>query len=398
MKNIKFYIFFAIFIGILAIIGYVKLQKNINGSPSVSEDEKIEEQELVPEPVTSKASIAAVGDVLIHQSIYRDAQTGDSYDFDKMFTHVKPYLKAPDITLANQESMIGGVELGLSTYPQFNSPHEVGDALKRSGIDIVSIANNHTLDRGEKAIMNALDHWDKIEMPYVGAYRSEDDQKTIRTIEKNGIIFSFLAYTYGTNGIPVPEGKPYLVNLIDEIKIKNEIREAKKLSDVVVVSLHFGNEYERMPNDQQIQLAQLIADAGAHIIFGHHPHVLQPVDFLSSKKGHETFVAYSLGNFLAAQEAQHDYYRRIGGMIQVEVEKVEFEGDAAIRVHSPSFLATYIHFQNWKNYRILPLYQVADHELSNAREHYAETKKHMQQFVPNLQFIENENAVSASSD
>ena len=187
MKNIKFYIFFAIFIGILAIIGYVKLQKNINGSPSVSEDEKIEEQELIPEPVTSKASIAAVGDVLIHQSIYRDAQTGDSYDFDKMFTHVKPYLKAPDITLANQESMIGGVELGLSTYPQFNSPHEVGDALKRSGIDIVSIANNHTLDRGEKAIMNALDHWDKIDMPYVGAYRSEDDEKTIRTIEKNGI-------------------------------------------------------------------------------------------------------------------------------------------------------------------------------------------------------------------
>ena len=391
MQKTKISIIFAVFILLIAVVGYIQLQNQLDDNTSTSDSEtEVIEEESIPEPIVSRASIAGVGDVLLHGSIYRDAQDGDTYHFDDMFTHVKPYLEQADITLANQESMIGGEELGLSTYPQFNSPYEIGDTLKRSGVDIVSIANNHTLDRGEEAIMNALNHWDKIGMPYVGAYRSEDDRATIRTIEKNGITFSFLAYTYGTNGIPVPEGKPYLVNLIDEEKIVADIREAKQHSDVIVVSLHFGNEYERMPNEQQTKLAQLIADAGAHIIFGHHPHVLQPVDFIQSEEGHETFVAYSLGNFLAAQEAKHDHYRRIGGIVQVEVEKTEFDGETTIRVHSPSFLATYIHFRNWSQYRILPMYELTDNELSNASERYEETKEHVQQFVPDLQFIEEE--------
>src|SRR5690606_16862438 len=187
---------------------------------------------------------------------------GETFHFDDMFQAVKPYLEKPDITFANQESMIGGKELGLSTYPTFNSPFEIGDTLKRVGVDVVSMANNHTLDRGEKAILNAIQHWNKIGMLYVGAYASEEDKAKIRTIEKNGITFSFLAYTYGTNGIPVPKDKPYLVNLIDKEKIEADIQQAKELSDVVVVSLHFGNEYERMPNESQKELAQFIADAG----------------------------------------------------------------------------------------------------------------------------------------
>lgn len=390
MKSISTYSFLIILTTLLTFTGCTELQEKAKDHPPVVDDGIIEQREVKPEPVVSNASVAGIGDVLLHSSIYRDAENGDTYHFDDMFAAVKPYLEKADITIANQESMIGGKELGLSTYPQFNSPFEIGDTLQRSGVDIVSIANNHTLDRGEKAIMNALNHWDEIGMPYVGAYRNEDDRATIRTLERNGISFSFLAYTYGTNGIPVPKGKPYLVNLIDKEKIEADIHEAKELSDVVVVSLHFGNEYERMPNENQKELTQFIANAGAHIIFGHHPHVLQPVDFVQSKEGHETFVAYSLGNFLAAQEAKHDHYRRIGGILQVEVEKVEFDGEAMVRVHSPSFLPTYIHFQNWKNYRILPMHSLTNNKLSNAAQRYEETKQHMQQFIPYLQFMDDD--------
>ena len=184
---------------------------------------------------------------------------------------------------------------------------------------------------------------------------------------------------------------------MDKEKIETDIQQAKELSDVVVVSMHFGNEYERMPNESQKELAQFIADAGAHIIFGHHPHVLQPVDFIRSKEGHDTFVAYSLGNFLAAQEAKHDHHRRIGGIVQVEVEKVEFEGETKITVHSPSFLPTYIHFRNWKNYRILPMHSLTDNELANAKQHYENTKKHMSQFLPSLTFIDDEKSSSPES-
>lgn len=347
-----------------------------------------EEEEEPPQPVVTSATVAAIGDVLIHQSIYRDAKTGDTYDFDKMFTEVTPYLQAADITIANQESMIGGAEMGLSTYPQFNSPFEVGDALKHAGVDVVSIANNHTLDRGEEAIMNATNHWDALGIPYVGAYKSAEDRAKIRTLERNDITFSFLSYTYGTNGIPVPEGKPYLVNLIDKEQIKADIASAKQQSDVIVVSLHFGNEYERLPNEQQKELVQFVADQGAHLIIGHHPHVLQTMEYVQSAEGHEAFVIYSLGNFLAAQEAKDDQYRRIGGILQVEVEKTESENESTMRILSPSFLPTYIAFKNWKNYKIIPMQQLTDNQLANAQQHYKEIKEHVSQSVPVLDFME----------
>ncbi|PWA08782.1 capsular biosynthesis protein [Pueribacillus theae] len=382
---------FIIFVSLgLAGCNFLKPESEEAPPSEVNEEESIEQEEEIKEPETiiTKATVAAIGDVLIHGSIYRDAQKGGTFNFDKMLVDVKPYLESADITIANQESMIGGKEIGLSTYPQFNSPFEVGDALKRAGLDIVTIANNHTLDRGEKAVLNALDHWDSLNIPYVGAYRSAEDRNEIRTLNKNEITFSFLAYTYGTNGIPVPKDKPYLVNLIDKEQIKKDIEEAREKSDVIVVSLHFGMEYERMPNDGQKNLVQFVADEGAHLIIGHHPHVLQPVDYVKSEKGHEAFVIYSLGNFLAAQEAQHDQYRRTGGILQVDVGKIQTGDETTIRILSPSFLPTYIHFQNWKNYRVLPMYQITDKELSNAQKHYKETKEHMSQFVPDLHFIE----------
>ena len=179
-------------------------------------------------PVVTSAKLVAIGDILLHQPVYNDAATPQGgYDFSSMFTKVKPFLEEADIAIANQETMIGGADLGLSSYPLFNSPYEIGDALKEAGIDIVTIANNHTLDKGEKAIVNAINHWDSIGMAYTGAFKSEEDREDIRTVIKNGICFSFLSYSYGTNGLPIPEDKRYLINLIDLSLIKHDVEKAK---------------------------------------------------------------------------------------------------------------------------------------------------------------------------
>ncbi|MGM0875606.1 MAG: CapA family protein [Bacillota bacterium] len=324
---------------------------------------------------TSTATLSAIGDVLIHDRVYNPAHIGNGkYDFVPLLTPVQSFLGEADITVANQETMIGGVEIGLSTYPSFNSPHEVGDALKESGVDVVTLANNHTLDRGEEAIQSAIEHWNEISMTYTGSYVSSKDQMKIRTIERNGIIFSFLAYTYGTNGISVPQEKPYLVNLIDKEKMEQEILEAKELSDVVVVSLHFGQEYQRLPNNEQKQLARQTANAGADIIIGHHPHVLQPMEWIKRVDGKRSFVAYSLGNFLSGQKGD---YKDIGGIMQIKVEKIDVNGEIMIKLKDPSFIPTFV----GEDYIVFPLKQMEDKEAV-----YKEIRNHMKQWIPDLKF------------
>ncbi|TWT01435.1 CapA family protein [Planomicrobium sp. CPCC 101079] len=321
------------------------------GSESTDIDSRKNPVAITPEEIsaTTTASLSAIGDVLIHDSVYLDAETENGYDFNPIFEKVKPYLEKSDITVANSESIIGGSEIGVSTYPSFNSPYEVADALKTVGVDVVTMANNHTLDRGEKAIVNAIKYWDKIGIAHTGSALSEKEGTRITTRTANGIIFSFLSYTYGTNGIPTPNGKDYLVNRIDQAKIKKDIERAKEQSDVVVLSLHFGQEYERMPNDEQKQLAQFSAEQGADIILGSHPHVLQPAEWLETSDGRKSFVIYSLGNFISHQE---DLFRRIGGILHISVEKTVDADGTAIRLKDPAFSTTYVKNTGLRNFEI----------------------------------------------
>ncbi|MFZ3578892.1 CapA family protein [Virgibacillus sp. DJP39] len=332
-----------------------------------------------------EVTLSAIGDLLIHQKIYQDAFNGTQYNFTPMLDEVAPYLKKSDITIANQETMIGGVELGLSTYPTFNSPQELGAGLKNAGVDVVTIANNHTLDGGETAIQNAISYWEKIDMMYTGAYKSEKDRNNIRVLQANQISIAFLAYTYGTNGIPVPSGKDYLVNLIDKQKMASDIKEAGKISDVIVLSLHFGNEYQRMPSQEQKELVQFIADQGVHVVIGHHPHVLQPVDYLRGRNGHKTFVAYSLGNFLSGQE---ELYRRIGGMVQFTIRKTNGNSEENIEIVSPKFMPTFVDDKHNASFDVIPMFKLSNAVLPNAQKHYNEMKVHMSQWLPELEFIE----------
>lgn len=345
-----------------------------------------EEVEKVEEVTEKEITVSAIGDMLIHSTVYKDAKTDDGYDFYPMLADVAPYLSESTLTFANQETMIGGVEHGLSSYPSFNSPKEVGDALKEVGVDVVSIANNHTLDRGEAVIQSSIEHWNDIGMTYVGAYKDHEDKEDIRAIDtKEGISVAFLAYTYGTNGIPVPEGKDYLVNLIDKENIKNEIDHAKEVADVILLSLHFGLEYEDYPSDEQKDLAQFAADQGVHALIGHHPHVLQPIEWIEGKDGNETLVIYSLGNFLSGQD---ELPRQIGGMVNFTIKQTV--ADNSIEITSPKFLPTFVSYENGADYHVWPMHEVTDEYLPDAKAHYKKTVDHISEWLPDLEIIKEE--------
>lgn len=325
-------------------------------------------------------TLSAVGDILIHDRVYEAAETEDGYDFEPMLKDMKPYMEDATITFANQETMIGGEELGLSGYPAFNSPVEIGEELKDSGVDIVSIANNHSLDRGEEAIQESIKHWKDIDMTYIGAYKDEEDASDIRVLETDeDISIGFLAYTYGTNGISVPDGKDFLLNYIDESQIKKDIAEAQEKADVVVLSLHFGEEYKTMPNEEQENLVQMAADGDVDIVLGHHPHVLQPMEWVEGKNGHETFAIYSLGNFFSGQD---ELDRQIGGLLHLTIREYNDE----ITVTDPEFMPTFVDIED--DYKMQPMYELSNDVLNKSDKHYKQTKEHMSQWLDDVEFVE----------
>jgi acyl CoA:acetate/3-ketoacid CoA transferase alpha subunit len=294
----------------------------------------------------NRMTIGMIGDILLHNPLY----TYDDYAYS--FAEVKASMESIDFLLANQESMPAGDIFDYSGYPAFNSPAHIIKGLQDVGVDMVSIANNHTLDRGEKGTLAAIENIKSYDMPYVGAYTSFKDQEEPRIMTVNDITLGLLAYTYGTNGIPTPEGKDYLVARIDPERISREVKAMKKLVDVAVVSMHWGNEYELSPNQTQKDLAQLIADAGGDIIFGHHPHVLQGFDLLEGENGNPTHVFYSLGNFFSGQKFE---YTDIGGIARLTVEKDPSNAVSPITISHPSFFPTAVVKDAKDVFRVVPL-------------------------------------------
>jgi poly-gamma-glutamate capsule biosynthesis protein CapA/YwtB (metallophosphatase superfamily) len=327
---------------------------------------------------TTKLTLSAIGDILIHDWVYEDAYSNKGYDFKPMFEPIKSQLQKPDILIANQETVLGGVEMGVSSYPTFNSPQEVGDALIDAGVDIVSTANNHSLDKGEKGILSSIAYYEKVGLPYVGFFKSKEDQERLRIVHKNGVHLAFLSYSYGTNGIPVPKGKDYLVNLIDKDKMKAEIHRARKEADVVVMSIHWGNEYQRFPTDQQEQLGQFLVDEGVDIVFGHHPHVLQPMKMVKTKDNRNAFIIYSLGNFISGQMRD---YKDIGGVVSIDISKNVSQDGTKIDISNPQFEPTYVSSKHLRQYRVVPLEKAESYGLKNASKQYEEIMSHMAQWL-----------------
>ncbi|MCM3691255.1 CapA family protein [Neobacillus niacini] len=356
-------------------------QRSNQAAPEKKYPSKEHTMRLQPElsrTLTEKITVGAIGDILIHDTVYQDAYNGTQYNFNPIFENVKSILETPDVLTANQESMLGGVEIGVSSYPMFNSPHEVANALVDSGVDIVSMANNHTLDKGERGILSATDYLNSIGLPHVGSFLNQEDRQKLRIIHKNGIKLAFLSYTYGTNGIPIPDGKDFLVNLINRDLMSDEISRAKKEADVVIMSIHWGNEYQRIPTDEQKDLANYLANEGVDIIFGSHPHVLQPMEWIDTGDGRKTFVIYSLGNFISGQVRD---YKDIGGMATVEITKHISNTGNSIELSNPAFYPTFVSSQRNKNYQVVPLENAGSFGMQNAADKYQEIIDHMNQWL-----------------
>lgn len=282
---------------------------------------KEKNEEETKTPVTQKqkddikdTSFVAVGDNLIHGAIYYyNKQADGTYNFKDIYEHTNAYTRGADIAYINQETMCGGTELGLSHYPSFNSPYEVLDAVSDAGFDWMAASSNHSLDAGVQGVMNQLNYMNKNypEIKVTGSHRTLEESKQTQVIKRNDVTFGILGYTYGLNGYQLPEGKEYLIDLIDKDKIRQDVEKLKKVSDVQIVSMHWGTEYSFEPNEEQKELAQFLSDLGVDVIIGEHPHVIQPMDYVTGKEGNKTLVIYSLGNFLSAQD---DHENMLGGM------------------------------------------------------------------------------------
>ncbi|QHS22362.1 CapA family protein [Virgibacillus sp. MSP4-1] len=378
--------FFGVMILILMVFLLTTEENNhAENEYTIHEHEKIREQKMDHKKYQTEITLGAVGDILVHNTVYQDARTPNGFDFRPMFELVRNSMRTPEVTFANQETIIGGKELGLSSYPQFNSPYAVGDALKDSGVDIVSMANNHTLDMGEEGIMNATKYFNQLNISYVGANRSLEDQKRDRILKANGISIGFLAYTYGTNGLQRPSDKPYLVQYIDDHTLIKDIKALKQKTDFVVVSLHFGQQYVRLASEVQKLLVKEASQAGADIILGHHPHVLQPVDWIKKENGERTFVIYSLGNFLSGQS---ELYQRIGGVLHIDLKKfIDQNNDTQYSLSNARIMPTYMYRPNYKNYKIVPLHQAGQYGLKEAKELYQEIQGHMKTYTEKIKVV-----------
>ena len=377
---------------------FIRLESDTNASFIEDDDssglEKKEEKK-------KSISLVMVGDNLIHDKIYNEARIGDSYDFSKMYSLVKPIIQRYDLAYYNQETILGGSEIGLSSYPAFNSPYEVGNAMVDVGFNLVSLATNHTLDRGEKAVVNSRNYWNRQEgVLAVGSYSSMEEKEHIIIKEKNGITYALLNYTYGTNGIKVPYGKEYLVNIWPvngsnpehdsayqsyKQQVEKDIDALKKV-DLLMVAMHWGVEYQYQPNAYQKDMAQYLSSLGVDIIIGTHPHVIQPIEWIG-----DTLVIYSLGNFLSAHEVI-DLGNRIGLMSSIEVVKeVNDVGDVHIKLQNLRNELLYTYYTNqYHDFLIVPFSQMKEEYLNQYLTVYERYKDIVQGFDKNI-FVESVN-------
>ncbi len=242
---------------------------------------------------------------MCHSVQYNYARvSADSFDFNPAFSHIKGYLNESDFLFGNLETVTAGEKVGYSGYPFFNTPDEFIMALKNAGFDLLSTANNHALDRGESGVRRTIAQLNLNHISYNGTFLSQKDRDSIRIFNIKGIKAAFLAYTYGTNGNPIPKEKDYLINLIDTSMIREDIVSAREEgAEIVIVHFHFGDEYQRYPNNYQKEVVDKTIKYGADIIIGGHTHVLQPISFFKTRNTRidSGFVIYSMGNFISNQ-------------------------------------------------------------------------------------------------
>lgn len=339
-------------------------------------------------PKEYNARLFMVGDALIHDSVFKDAKKSDgSYDFTPMLELIKPISSKYDLVYYNQETILGGASLVYSNYPRFNSPQEVGDAFLDAGFNLVSLATNHTMDKGEQGVINSVNYW-KTKRPkvaYSGQWISNEEREAeIRNIyEINGIKYAFFSYTTWTNGLETPKGKEYLNNVYSDEKAAYDIGKVKDKADVIIVAMHWGIEYSHGISSNQTEIANYLSSLGVNIIIGAHPHVVEPVEYINDGK---TLVIYSLGNFISDQEGNE---RLTGLMMEANIKKVVGVDDSVtVTVENPKaeLIYTKSYFGGKRNFKVYPYPQLTTSLLSTKDSLYAKFKGIVSSKMPDLQW------------
>lgn len=340
----------AIVVIVAGVLTSFYLKHTSNGVAVVN---KIEEITLHP----TEVSLVMVGDNLLHMPLIKNGEQPDgTYNFDSLYENMKPYFENADISVIVQETILGGSEFKYSGYPMFNTPQAVGDSIKNAGFDVVLHATNHTLDKGAKGVENTIEYWKKHpEIKVLGINESTDSQNQVTIYEKNGIKFALLNYTDSTNGIPLPNGKEYLVNKVNEEKIISDLAYAENNADFTIAFMHWGVEYHFEESKSQSDLATLMCENGADLIMGSHPHVIQPVKWIETENGNKALVFYSLGNYVSRQKEAPNL---LGLMANV---KIYNKGDGTVFIKEASVMPTVTHYNmNSRGFKVYPLKDYTD--------------------------------------
>ncbi|MDN6194393.1 MAG: CapA family protein [Alkalibacterium sp.] len=359
-------------------------QKNDNNATEKAEDNN-EKQDIVEETFID-IQISAVGDVMAHTNQLVAARNNPegAYNFESVFDDVKPYIENADLALANLETTLAGESIEYSGYPLFNAPDALADALLYAGFDTIVTANNHSLDTRAEGLRRTAEVIEEKGMDAVGTYKSasESDQRFLIKDVK-GIKVAIMGYTEHLNGLDSQysaEEIDSMVNTIDEEQMTTDIEAIKAQNpDIIVAYMHWGEEYTRDPNTVQKKNAEFLASQGVDIIFGSHPHVIHEAEYIKSE-ANETFVSYSMGNFVSNQRTETlgegMAPTEDGVIVNVDVEKNEQTGET--RVKNVSFVPTWVYRHSDTNsapytYKILPIEKALEDE--NVSEKYKERMK-----------------------
>lgn len=311
-------------LAVLVVCGFAvsgHITKNLDGETPTAQTETTTAPAEETTNMISRVSLVAVGDNLIHNTLISAGEQEDgTLDYTSFYANIKNDISSADVAVINQETILGGSAFEYTGYPTFNSPWEIGTAAIDAGFDIFTCATNHSLDKGYSGIEQECKFFSEHpEVVHVGTNTSQEEYNSILYYEKNGIKFAILNYTYGTNGIPIPEGREWCVNMMDKDKITTDVKAARENADVVIVFPHWGTENSTEVSDYQREYVSLFSELGVDIVIGTHPHVLQPVEWVTNETtGKKMLVYYSLGNFISHQTSLNQL---CGGMAQIQIEK-----------------------------------------------------------------------------
>ena len=302
-------------------------ESSVESEDIIATETMIEIETGVVEPIYEgpEISIVMIGDMLMHTPVEESAlQEDGTYSYDAIFANTLSEIQGADLAIVNQEVIIAGENYGISGYPAFNAPFELGHDLIKAGFDVICHGTNHALDQGQKGLKSCLSFWDEYypDVAVLGIHGSQESQDEIYIYEQDGVKIAVLNFTYGTNGIALPSDMPYAVDMLEEEKVIAALVKAEELADFTVVCPHWGNEYELGVVSSQKKWTDIFFENGVDLVIGTHPHVIEPIEMIVEEEtGRSMLVYYSIGNFVnwTSSSGEGIANRMVGGMAQVTV-------------------------------------------------------------------------------